>query len=195
MAREVWDVVLIPGVCISAGHTEWCHLLGAFKTLELLSVLLSLNDLILPHFFSHPDWEKLEVQALREDWRPEADPGQQHTAFTGFPHTMMPSSAKLQGQNQSHIQQTQVDFYLDKSEMPMCWLRLKIFKVIVIVYFFIKLLIVLSLFNYDSSTFYYYYYYYFGVTWVWTQGFTFLRQVLYCLSHASSPFLLWLFWR
>jgi hypothetical protein len=61
-------------------------------------------DLTLPHFFSHLDREKLEVQVLREDGRPSAslrsghaDPGQLHTTFTGLPHTMTASSAKLQG--------------------------------------------------------------------------------------------------
>jgi hypothetical protein len=35
---------------------------------------------------------------------------------------------------------------------------------------------------------------FFGSTWGWTQGFTLARQVLYCFSHASSPFCSGYFW-
>jgi hypothetical protein len=36
--------------------------------------------------------------------------------------------------------------------------------------------------------------FFFGGTGVWTQGFTLMRQALYCLR-CSSKLLLWLFWR
>jgi hypothetical protein len=36
--------------------------------------------------------------------------------------------------------------------------------------------------------------FFFGETRVWTQHFTLVNQVLYCLNHTSSPFCSWLFW-
>jgi hypothetical protein len=38
-------------------------------------------------------------------------------------------------------------------------------------------------------------FFFFGGTGIWTPDFALTKQGLNCLSHASSPFLLWLFWR
>lgn len=145
MARTVWNGVLISGAGIWAEHWRQCPLPGAIKTLEWSSVLMSPEWLYLslPHFLSHPEGEKLEAQVLKgcKVWSwPEVRPLWPGASCSlnsqGFPPSCQgwqceaPRTDSKATLSTVFIQQTQMDFYLGKFEMPICRLRLKVSKIL-----------------------------------------------------------------